>query len=279
MRLSAIALTLSLLLSIWGCEKKETSLIDYNGAPPVLLQTSLSPTFINSDSINVGASRNPDDILPLSALVTAQITSSSDNPIISVSFVVSTPTDNQSIASGQLLDDGVAPDILKGDGIFSAKVAFQIKRVEIGVFKIAVSAEAQNGFQSNMAILPLTVYRGNQPPVLSDLEAPDTVKLGSQTQLLTFHVRANDPDGLLDVASVVFNSFKPDGTPSSGNPFQMYDDGSPNHGDDKAGDGIYSLIVTLPPTVQTGTYTFKFQAFDRSNAASNVLVWQITVKP
>jgi hypothetical protein len=277
--LISVALLGCLALFAGGCEKKSSSLIDSTGSPPVLVQTSVSPTSINSDSINVGASRSPDDVLSISAIVTAQINGAPDNPVTAVRFGVSNPDADLSISDGQLFDDGVAPDAKKGDGQYSAKIAFQIKRVEIGVFKISISAEGQNGFQSNTNIVPLTVYRGNNVPVLSDLDAPDSVKLGSQTQLLVLHVRASDPDGLSDVASVVFNSFKPDNSPSGGNPFQMYDDGNvSSHGDEKAGDGIYSLIVTLPPTVQTGTYRFEFQAFDRSSAQSNIIVQRISVK-
>lgn len=280
MRLLIIASLLCLSLFDLGCEKHQDSLIDTAGSPPVLLHTSISPSSINSDSINVGTSRSPDDVLSISAVLTADATGTIDNPVTAVRYVLNSPNDNQSISNGQLFDDGVGTEVINGDGKYSAKVTFQIKRVEIGVFSFSILAESKNGFQSNANIVPLTVYRGNNAPVLSDLDTPDTVKLGSQNQLLVLHVRANDPDGLSDIASVVFNSFKPDDTPSGGNPFRMYDDGNvSNHGDDKAGDGVYSLIVTLPPTVQTGTYRFEFQAFDRSNAASNILIQRITVKP
>ena len=280
LRLLIIASLLCLSLFDLGCEKHQDSLIDTAGSPPVLLHTSISPSSINSDSINVGTSRSPDDVLSISAVLTADATGTIDNPVTAVRYVLNSPNDNQSISNGQLFDDGVGTEVINGDGKYSAKVTFQIKRVEIGVFSFSILAESKNGFQSNANIVPLTVYRGNNAPVLSDLDTPDTVKLGSQNQLLVLHVRANDPDGLSDIASVVFNSFKPDDTPSGGNPFRMYDDGNvSNHGDDKAGDGVYSLIVTLPPTVQTGTYRFEFQAFDRSNAASNILIQRITVKP
>jgi len=51
---------------------------------------------------------------------------------------------------------------------------------------------------------------------------------------LLLSVRANDPDGFNDVTRVIFNSYKPDGSASGGNPFTMYDDGLPAHGDEKA---------------------------------------------
>jgi len=84
-------------------------------------------------------------------------------------------------------------------------------------------------------------------------------------------IKATDPDGQSDIQKVFFNSYRPDGSPSTGNPFQMFDDGNFNgqSGDSEAGDGIYSLTVQLPTTTQRGTYRFVFQATDRSGAQSN----------
>jgi hypothetical protein len=248
------------------------------GHPPVLLQTDINPSSINSDSINVGGSRNPDDLLSLSTIISAWVTASSDNPVSNVRFSLKNPSSNQTISDGELLDNGGGVDRTKGDSLFTGKATFQIKRVEIGIFRVEIYAEAQNGFQSNTAVAPLTVYRGNHPPALSGLDAPDTVKLANQTQLLTLRIKATDPDGVSDIARVIFNSYKPDTSASSGNPFQMYDDGAASHGDLAAGDGTYSLIITLPSTTQTGTYRFEFQAFDRSNEASATIVHRVTVK-
>lgn len=272
-----IAFVCSILL-VTGCEKKNSSIIDPGGTPPVLLQVSLSPAAINSDSINVGTSRRPDDVLPLAVTIIARLSQATGTSAAAVRFLLKNPGGTSTISTGELLDDGQGVDIAKGDGIYTGKVTFQIKRVEIGTFTVEVAAEADNGFQSNTVIAPFSVFRGNRPPGLSDLQAPDTVQLGNQTQLLTLRVRANDPDGLADVAKVVFNSFKPDGSPSGGNPFQMFDDGAANHGDENATDGIYSLIVSLPPNVDRGRYRFEFQAFDRSNEGSDVIVHRITVK-
>lgn len=135
------------------------------------------------------------------------------------------------------------------------------------------------GFASNTVMVPVQIIRTNQPPLLSDLQAPDTVRLASQDQLLELRVRASDPNGLDDIQRVVFNSFRPDGSASTGNPFQMFDDGDSNHGDARRGDGIFSLKIILPASTQTGTYRFEFQAFDKSNEGSNVIIHRITVKP
>jgi hypothetical protein len=266
------------LIATGGCEKKTGSVIDSVGHPPVLLESAISPSSINSDSITVGGSRNADDLLSLSTTISARVTASLDNPVSYVRFSLKNPSSNQSISDGELLDNGGGADRTKGDGLFTGTATFQIKRVEIGVFRVEIHAEAQNGFQSNTAVAPLTVYRGNHPPALSGLDAPDTLRLANQTQLLTLRIKATDPDGLSDIARVIFNSYKPDGSASSGNPFQMFDDGAASHGDLTAGDGTYSLIITLPSATQTGTYTFEFLAFDRSNEASATIIHRVTVK-
>ncbi|MCX6135770.1 MAG: hypothetical protein NTU47_18345 [Ignavibacteriales bacterium] len=252
--------------------------IDSVGHPPTLLQADITPSSVNTDTINTGASRNPEDLLSISVTVSAQVSQNSDNPLSHVRCSLKPPSSSSTLSESELNDDGAAPDRTKGDGIYTGKVGIQIKRVEIGTFRAEVSAEAQNGFQSNTIIAPLTVYRGNRAPVLTSLDAPDTVTLANQSQSLLLRIKSTDADGLSDLAKVIFNSYKPDGTPSSGNPFLMYDDGSASHGDIVAGDGIYSLIITLPPATSPGTYRFEFQAFDRSNETSAVVVHRITVK-
>lgn len=268
------------LLYILGCETEDSTVIDSVGSPPSLSSASILPSTINTDTINIGSVRSPDDVLELKPVVTVKATHASGNhSISSVEYFIRQEVGTSSIGSGNLADDGVAPDQTKGDGIFSGRAAFKIKRVELGVFKVELIAKSVQGYQSNGVILPLTIYRGNKPPVISNVQAPDTVTLASQTQFLTLRARADDPDGKEDVVRVIFNSYKPDSSASSGNPFQMYDDGNAANGDETKGDKVYSLVIQLPPTTQTGTYRFEFQAFDRSNEGSNTIVHRMTVRP
>jgi hypothetical protein len=262
-----------------GCEQTSPEQIDPSVNPPVLLQASVTPATVNSDTINVGATRKPEDVLPIALIITAKTLQSPDRPISNVQIRVLNPNDYDPLAVEIMRDDGTAGDQTRGDGIYTAKTSVRIHRVEIGVFKVEVVALGSNGSRSNTILLPLTVFRGNHAPLVVLFEAPDTLQLKNETQLLTLRVRTSDEDGHADVTRVIFNSYRPDGTPSSGNPFQMYDDGGSIHGDEKAGDGIYSLIIELPPTTQTGTYRFEFQAFDRSNIASSTLFHSVTVKP
>jgi hypothetical protein len=273
-RLALLGLTILGL----ACERTDNTVIDVNGAVPLLTAVILSPSSINTDSINVGPTRLPEDILQLKVAIFAQATVPAGTQHIgSVAFSVLQEGSSSPLALGKLIDDGSAPDQLKGDGTYSGWATFQIERVEIGAFQVEVTAEAENGFHSSTLISPLQIIRGNHPPTISDLQAPGTVRLASQDQLLTLHVKASDPDGLADVQRVVFNSYRPDGTPSTGNPFQLYDDGDASHGDEARGDGIYSIRIVLPSTSQRGTYRFEFQASDRSNERSNIVVHTITV--
>ena len=84
-------------------------------------------------------------------------------------------------------------------------------------------------------------------------------------------VKAKDPQSLKDIQEVYFNSFKPDGNPSSGNPFFMFDNGlpyDPNNstavGDQFESDGIYSLTIFLSPGTLPGVYIFRFYCKDKA---------------
>ena len=262
-----------------GCEQISQSAIDPSYGPPVLLQVSASVSAINTDTMNVGPTRKPEDLLPISLTVTAKLPPDDTRIVSTVQMRIFDPEVTDPLSSSSLLDDGTPPDQVKGDGIYTAKASFQIQRYQVGIFSLEVVAVGINDFRSNTLLLPIAIFRGNHAPVASIMQAADTVKLGSDSQLLTLRLRVADEDGLPDITKVIFNSYRPDGSASSGNPFQMYDDGSTTHGDEKAGDGIFSLLITLPPTTQPGTYRFAFQAVDRSNAASTLLVHSITVMP
>lgn len=145
-----------------------------------------------------------------------------------------------------------------------------------GDFFVRVQAfdQQQNWSHPVSRIFHVLVPILNDPPVLSDLVAPDSVsRSGEANFLLT--VKVTDPQGLDDLDKVYFNSLKPDGSSSSGNPFYMRDDGL---GDDLyANDGIYSLRVSISPQNQLGDYRFEFEAIDKLGAKSNKIIHIITV--
>ena len=116
----------------------------------------------------------------------------------------------------------------------------------------------------------------NDPPVLSNLVAPDTVSRSQIPNNFLLAVEVSDPQGRDDISKVYFNTFKPDNSPSSGNPFYMRDDGSQGV-DQNANDGIYSLRIEISPQNQLGNYRFEFEAVDKSGAKSDKITHIITV--
>jgi len=242
---------------------------------------AISPSTINTDTINIGPQRLPTDSLRIGVKATVQVSDPEGLSNVKVVTVrVFKPASQDLIRTAQLVDNGTPPNASSGDGTFSGVVQFVIIRSDIGDFKVEVTATNNGGLASNSLSAAVSVLRLNKPPTLSDLVAPDTLSVGASTVLLRLTVRANDPDGQGDIQKVFFNSFRPDGSPATGNPFQMFDDGNVNgpSGDAIKDDGVYSLTIQLQPTTTKGNYRFEFQAVDRSVASSNTIVHNVTVR-
>jgi hypothetical protein len=267
MKLRKFILTLALAsLSIW-CKRIENDVIDVSiSSPPVIKNVEIVPARINSDTILINGSKSPEDTLEIDLKIET-IAFDNDGPddIRNISFEIFKFGDSKARANGDM--------IRKNDSLFSVDAKFKMLRHEAGNFNVKVVAVDKSNFRSNEVYVTLEIIRTNKPPVISDLEAPDTVYVQMQTVLIKMTIKATDPDGSDDIKSVQFNTFKPDGSPSSGNPFYMYDDGNASgiSGDDKAGDGIYSIVIQLPPDAEKGKYRFEFQAFDRANEPSNLI--------
>lgn len=258
---------------ISSCSKENLNVVDVNFSnPPIVKSLKVIPAEINLDTIKVGADKSPEDTLNISLKVTATIfDKDGQDDIAETLYEIVNPLKSTTLSKGKLA---------KLDSItFYAEPNFKIKRKESGNYYVKVFSIDKKGFSGSEVYVSLNLYRGNRPPVLSDLNAPDTVYTQPQTVLIKITVKASDPDGNDDIKTVQFNVFKPDGSPSSGNPFKMYDDGNASgiSGDEKAGDGIYSLIIQLPPNAQKGKYKFEFQAIDKSNAQSNIITHFMTV--
>ena len=257
-------------LLLLSCEKREDSIVDSTGTAPSLLNAYLVPSSINTDTINIAPLQSPDDLLTLRFQAFARVTHPAGLSSVSkVSFSFFDGSTQEAISSGVLTDNGVLPDQKSGDSLFSAAVAFQIPRSKAGNFIIQLSAEDPQSYKSNETLLPLLVYRLNRPPVLSNLQAPDTVHTNAVSSFL-ITVHASDPDGLADVKTV--SRITP-----SGLVLPLNDSGA--NGDAVAGDGIYTETVSLNPIPPNGAYDFKFQATDNLNAVSNTLIHRIVIAP
>ncbi len=201
--------------------------------------------------------------------------------IAEIQYAVYAPRRATANMQGQLLDDGNNDDGVAGNGTYGAIFASDAFGVERGVYSIVLRAIDKEGNRSPGRVVTFVVQTRlqNLPPEIVSISVPDTVSR-SQTGPFVITCTVTDPNGLGDIARVYFNSYFPDGTPSSGNPFLMRDDGKKDQnglGDAVAGDGVYSLTIAIGNTSALGTYRFEFQTEDKSGQKSEIVVHRITV--
>ncbi len=261
-------LLLFLLPLLSGCEKDFNTVID----------TEVSVFQVSSTSqFNFFQYSNTDSVITLS------ISFSTINNLDKVFFDILLPTEKKlNSRPVELFDDGNLEfhgDNKSGDKTFSNKFPLN-QNLPNGVYTIKFIALDKNGISKQVAVQNFTFNNGqtNIPPVVSNLVAPDTAVIGSDTTFIFLSLDVSDANGLNDIDIVFFNSFlPPDGRPSQNNPFLMFDDGS--RGDKVAGDGTYSLTIILPPSgVTKGTFRWEFQAKDRGKKLSNIIIHNIVIK-
>ncbi|MGC9091873.1 MAG: hypothetical protein ACP5JH_01320 [Bacteroidota bacterium] len=269
----------SLLLILSSCKESSLGVIDPWLTPPKLLRFSATPTRVDLDSLALlhGTGR---DTLEFTLTISATSLRSTEEDRLLVEFLSSDQLSRY--ASASFRPNEISVDSLK----FSSPLTVSLPRAAVGIFLVKGTVVSASGAMSNSMFLSLLVVRSDRPPVISDLTAPDTViapRDSGQVTLLQLSIRASDPDGLQDIARVIFYSYKPDGTlANNGSPFSMYDDGGAGgqigDTDPVAGDGVYTLTIQLPYGTQTGRYKFVFQAFDRVGEGSNTITHYITVQ-
>jgi hypothetical protein len=260
-------LILLIPLFLWGCNPKNDTVID-------------SP--ITNYQVTDVRSINDTLYVPGDSLIVINISFNSVSGIKSVFVNIISPDGNNLNSDPIPLyndgNDSLHGDLAKGDNIFSNKYPFSQSflngKYNIQYFvqdlnnKVSLAAEHSFHYNNNIADIP---------PIVFNLIAPDTVTIASDTLHIPLFIQAADSNGQRDIEFVFFNSFLPDGHASSQNPILLFDDGT--HGDAIAGDGIYSQIISLPPSgVTLGTYRWEFQAIDREKKISNIIIHNIVVK-
>jgi len=236
-------------LLFWGCDKTFENVIDVTQDNYQV--TSVSPTgsFVY----------NPSD-----SLINIRINFTSDSEVSDVSF-------DMIASDGSLLNLSPVPLFDNDDNRFTNQFPMS-EYYPNGIYDIKYYANGQTSSNALVAWGTFNYDNGqtNIAPIISNIVAPDTAVVGVDTTIFV-SVDVHDDNGLNDIDVVFFNSFLPDSTPSSGNPFIMFDDGT--NGDLVSGDGTYSLIVQLPSSgVARGTYRWEFQARDRGGKSSNIII-------
>jgi hypothetical protein len=260
------------LLFIVGCEKKQYTILDSTGNAITIKSTSFTPAVINTDTINISGHsvHSPDDLLTIEGTATLCMDLLTVDQLNFVGFSVLGALNDEIINSRVQFDNGDRPSKITNDSIYSGKVSFQIDRSNIGKFYLVIWSENISGYQSTYQYIPFSVVRFNHPPILSNLQMDTLVSVAGITNVLKLRIIATDQDGQFDITKVYFNSFKPNGLPSSGNPFLMHTAGS-------QADSNYILNISLPANTERGVYRFEFHAIDRFNDASNTIIQNITV--
>ena len=285
--MKSVALFLIVVLTIEGCDQQPDGIIDPSGRQPNLAAVVLTTPAINTDTILVGGQRNPLDnlILTIRFRVTVGIPATT---LRAFHYVVTQSETGDAVASGDIaipeLEQWQLSTITNPVTLLKSFL-LPIRRTEVGSYTVALSAFDVSGLESNVFLSPLTIMRLNRPPQISSLEAPDTLHLPAQDSVVfRFSLQAVDPDGTADIDNVRFTSIRPDGTPSSSGPIEMYDDGSfvdfggYTSGDAVEADGVYSRSVQLKYDATKGNYLFSFVAIDRSGDSSNVITHSILVQ-
>ena len=252
---------------IYSCDKIPDDIIDPgNGTVQNRITTvNLPGNFVYSVS---------DSVL----LVSVKIDSATN--LSRVIYDLTDPLGNTMASSSRLFDDGDLSnhgDSTASDNIFSSLVPFS-KSLPNGKYEFEFYIYPISGSPVRSAIHYLNYFNGQDqyPPVISNLNAPDTLFLAAVPVATTMTVEAWDPNGQNDIDMVYFQSYRPDGT-TSGTIFELLDNGDPTAGDATAGDGIYSIIIQLPPQTTTGKWRFDFQARDRSDSLSNLISHNIYI--
>lgn len=260
MKKTILSFLLFISVIFFGCEKNFDLVIDQSPAnyQVIGVRTIDSVRYIPNDSL---------------ILLTITFNSSKDVQHVFADIYASDGSMlNQNIFG--LFDNGKAEngDIAAGDNTYSNKFPLS-QFYPNGVYTIRYSTEDKNNFIKQVAIQNFRFDNGqsNAAPVISnDLIDPDTLIVNA-TVSIQVAIKAEDPNGLNDIESVYFVVYRPDGS-SNNIKLELFDSGNISlHGDQTAGDGIFSLKIQVDQTNMKGTYRFEFQARDRGKKLSNII--------
>jgi hypothetical protein len=259
-------------LALLGCDDSKLGTVDPSGVPPFIRLALVRPDSISLKTISPTGGKYT---------VTTTVQLSCTDPqgpqdIASAGADVYYPYGTDIITKATLADDGKAPDSTAGDHMYTGTVQFTITQTQAGPFRIRFHVMDALGLESNVVDRTLIVDRANQPPVLANLVAPDSIRIPSpRDTLVLMTVKATDPDGAQDIREVFFKSL------DSSDPNAKYfllDNGNAANGDAVDGDGIYSIIIILRDSATRKSYRFSFQAIDAFGETSAAILHTLTVR-
>ena len=256
-----IATLLFLVLVLGGCDSvpgEQPALLQ----PPVLSDFNYSPKVFNISS--EGGESDGEVSIQFDISVDVQ---DPDGAVDVVRMMLLSPdADAEPIAEANLQPGA--------GSLYQLAASLQLSAALTGNYTLVVFAVDDAGLLSNQVRGRFVLEDTSAPPVIEEVELPETLSRpgpGESTELQIVAV-VNDPDGLANVASVVFwNVERPNDV------IVLFDDGQ-SGGDEAAGDGRYTITVVITSENALGTNTFAFQATDRSGLKSEIVERSITIE-
>lgn len=250
-----------IIIIFYGCEK------DFNNVVQTSLVEFQVRTLSSIDKFNL----TPED-----SIVYLTITFDNSKQLTGVSATIYNPEGKRLGGIVTFNDAGVNGDITANDNTFTGALLMKDSYLN-GNYRVEYFASTKSNPSIKLGVQQFEFNNGtsNLAPEILNVEMVNEVTV-VDTSLIHIAAEVSDPNGLSDIESVYFIVTRPDGT-SNGLKNFLYDNGNSNNGDAVAGDGIYSLIISVYSTNQKGTYRFDFQAKDRGKKLSPIYSKNITI--
>ena len=256
---------ISLLFS--SCEKERENPIDSNALTSYVLSATLTYFTFNLDSASSTSDviQLPNGQFTITDTLRATIASPLGiSSIKHVQYRIIAPAASSYFTSGKLSQAaGGSATIFQYTGIFS----ITLDRTDIGRYQVDVSATNQDGSESNALHIPLFITRNNSTPQLGTPSIRKYTPAGSDSTRLSVTIAASDSNGFSDITLVkvrtrnaIDSSLK-----------TMYDNGNSMNGDQLTGDGIFSAITWMTPTLVLDSVKVEFVAIDSKSAQSPIV--------
>jgi hypothetical protein len=267
-----IITALALALFFVSCEKDNSGTTDVRFESPYLLDVTLSHSTLNLDSDTTGSiTALGNNRYRISIGINGHALPNSSPGPWSGTVSIFKPGSSYSSSEHTITLHG--SDTLT----FSDSLQFTVTRSDWGNFRIECSVRSGAGQTGGGFNTTLSVTRQNSQPIIRSITAPDTIiRPTTGYQLLFFAIAVTDSDGYSDIQNVYLKRISPTETDN----IYLFDDGmTALDGDDIAGDGVFSRILSIDATARLGDQVFLFRAMDRSGALSDSTTRTITIIP
>ncbi len=259
---ASCAILIPLVFCFSGCDTAPGP-VSPIGRPPVLSNLEFQPQELNL--LAVDPAEVEEGRIQVDLQVRVQATDS-DDAIQRVVIALRPP-----VLEGDALLFGTVP--AEPGNTFAGTYTVEFDTGLIGTYTIELYAVDEQELLSNKVLGTFELLSEGNPPVIESIDAPDTIQRPETgTSLIQLVAVVSDPDGLSNIANVVFwNVTNPQAR------IGLFDDGEQG-GDEVADDGRYTVTIQIDNTAAPGVNRFAFQATDRSGLRSEIVTKEITVQ-